>query len=117
MKPADDLVQAATEGEARHLLVQHPQYDIIPIRNGGRIVSFLERDQQRTRVIMIQHVVSSGTPILDVVDSLSDRTFVFVVGCGEVIGLLHFSDLNDPVLKLPYFVLLDGVERRLADNL
>jgi hypothetical protein len=117
MKPAQDLVCAATEDEARRLLAENACYDIIPIRDGHRLSSFLERDQQRPRVIQIQHVVGAGTPIPEVVDSLSDRRFVFVVGSREVIGLLHFSDLNDPVVKLPYFVLVEGVERRLADCL
>ena len=41
---------------------------------------------------------------------------MFVVERHEVVGLIHFSDLNDPVVKLPYFVLLEGVERQTANS-
>jgi hypothetical protein len=33
----------------------------------------------------------------------------------EVIGLIHSSDLNDPSVKLPFFVLLEGLERQVTD--
>jgi hypothetical protein len=117
MKPAEHLVCAATEDEAHQVLERNPRYDIVPLRTGDKLLSFLERGQSRARIIQIQHVVGAGTPIPDVVDSLCERRFVFVVGRHEVVGLVHFSDLNDPVVKLPYFVLLEGVERRLADPL
>lgn len=115
MKPAGELVSADSESGAQRCLKENPSYDIIPISSEGKLSAFLERGQSRRRVIQIQHVISAGTPIPDVVDSLCDRRFVFVVGRHEVIGLVHFSDLNDPVVKLPFFVLLEGVERCLTD--
>lgn len=115
MKSVEELVSADSEASARDRLAEYLDYDIIPIRSGGKIRAFLERGQSRQKVIQIQYVIGGGTPILDVVDSLSDQQFVFVVGRGEVVGFVHFSDLNDPVVKLPFFVLLEGVERRLGD--
>lgn len=115
MKPATELVSADSEADARKRLEENPRFDIIPIFSGGTLLSFMERDQPRMKTIQIPHLVGAGTPIPDVVDSMSDRRFVFVVGRHEVIGLIHFSDLNDPLVKLPFFVLLEGVERRLAD--
>jgi len=115
MKPTGELVSADSEDGARWRLEENPEYDIIPIAGNGKLLAFLERGQSRQRRIQIQHVIGAGTPISDVVDSLCDQRFVFVVGRHEVIGLVHFSELNDPVVKLPFFVLLEGVERRLAD--
>jgi len=115
MKPATELVSADSEADARKRLEENPRFDIIPIFSGGTPLAFLERGQPHAKTIQIPHLVGAGTPIPDVVDSMSDRRFVFVVGRHEVIGLIHFSDLNDPVVKLPFFVLLEGVERRLAD--
>lgn len=115
MKPATELVSADSEAHARKRLEENPRLDVIPIFRGGTLLAFQERGQPRAETIQIRHLVGAGTPIPDVVDSMSDRRFVLVVGRHEVIGLIHFSDLNDPVVKLPFFVLLEGVERRLAD--
>ena len=115
MKPAGELVSAESEAGARRRLEENPCFDIIPIASNGRLLAFLERGESRPKTIQIQHVIGAGTPIPDVVDSLCDRRFVFVVGRHDIVGLVHFSDLNDPVVKLPFFVLLEGVERRLAD--
>jgi hypothetical protein len=61
--------------------------------------------------------VSAGTPILDLVGTFCDRQHLFVLGQCEIVGLIHFSDLNDPVVKLPYFLLLEGLERKIADSI
>ena len=106
MTPADQLVCADSEAGARLRLEENLRFDIIPILSGGRLLAFLERDQPCPKTIQISHLVSANTPILDTVDRLCDRRFVFVLGRGEVIGLIQFSDLNDPVVKLPFFVLV-----------
>ena len=117
MTPQERLETGADAEEAARKLENYPDYDVIPIRQGDRLVAFLERASPKPKVIQIQHVLGAETSILDLVDSLCDRRFTFVVGRHEVIGLVSVSDLNDPVVKLPYFVLLEGVERQLADTL
>ncbi len=110
-----NLVYAHDEEEAKQLLDRYPRYDIVPIAQGDRLVAFLERGNHKPKIIQVQHVISDGTPILDLVESLSERQYVFVLGQHEVVGLIQFSDLNDPMVKLPYFVLLEGLERHVAD--
>jgi hypothetical protein len=117
MTPQERLVTAGNAEEAEQKLGTNPQYDVIPIRQGDRLVAFLERGASKPRTIQIQHVVSAETPIMDLVDSLCDCPFAFVVGRHQVVGLVHISDLNDPVVKLPYFVLLEGLERQVADSI
>jgi hypothetical protein len=117
MTPQKRLETGSDQDDAVRKLQKYPEYDVIPIRQGGRLVAFLERGSPKQKVIQIQHVVSTETPILDLVDSLCDCRFTFVHGRHEVVGLVCVSDLNDPVVKLPYFVLLEGVERQVADSL
>jgi hypothetical protein len=121
MVSLERLCRADDEATATQKLEQNPQFDIIPMPEKGRLVAFLEREANnapsKVITIGIQHVVSAETTVPDLLDSFCDRRHVFVVGRHEVIGMIHFSDLNDPVLKLPFFVLLEGVERRLADGI
>lgn len=110
-----DLEKAEDFTEAKQKLELRPKYDVIPIRKSNRLVAFAERGKPRQKVIQIQDVVGANTPILDLVESLADRRFTFVLGRHKVIGLITISDLNDPIVKLPYFVLLEGLERRVSD--
>lgn len=116
MTPLERLETADDPEEAKQKLKRNPQYDVIPIRQGNRLVAFLERGTSKPRTIQIQHVVSGETSIMDLVDSLCDHPFTFVVGRRKVVGLVHISDLNDPIVKLPYFVLLEGLERQVVDS-
>jgi hypothetical protein len=59
--------------------------------------------------------VSDATSVLDLVDSLRDRSYFFVLSRQSIAGFVHFSDLNDPVVKLPFFVLLEALERMASD--
>lgn len=116
MKPNDELICGTSVDHAKRLLEEHEQYDIIPICEGNRIASFLNRGSpQKQESIQIQHTISSETPILDLLDSLTEENFVFVVGQRRIIGFVHFSDLNDPIVKIPLFVLLEGLERVMTN--
>ena len=80
MRTANKLVSGDSEADARKRLEGNPRFDIIPIFSGGTLLAFLERGQARAKAIEIPHLVGAGTPIPDVVDSMSGRRFVLVVG-------------------------------------
>lgn len=113
----DQIISAENEDKALQLLNQNPQYDVIPLHREGHLVAFLERGSVKSKRIQIKDAVSAGTPILDIVGTFCDRQHLFVLGQCEIIGLIHFSDLNDPVVKLPYFLLLEGLERKITDSI
>jgi len=115
MTPSDQFTRAASAAGAAEVFGKDKRFDVIPIPEKGRVVEFWESHTAQSGTIGIQHVVSADTPILDLVDSLRDRRFVFVVGQHDVVGLVHFSDLNDAVVKLAFFALLTGLEHKAAE--
>jgi hypothetical protein len=117
MIPKDQILSAANEDKALQLLNQNPQYDVIPLHSEGHLEKFLERGNVKSKRIQIKDAVSAETPILEIVRCFCDRQHLFVLGQCEIIGLIHFSDLNDPVVKLPYFLLLEGLERKITDSI
>jgi hypothetical protein len=58
----------------------------------------------------VPDLIGDGTGILDLVDILESREFVFVLGPKQIDGYIHFSDLNRPLVKFTFYVLLQGVE-------
>ena len=102
---------------ALRLLAELPDLDTIPLRSGGVLTAVFERGATTARPLNIRDLVSDGTSVLEVIDVLTTQRCVFVLAKNSVAGCVHFSDLNHPVVKLPLFVLLEAVERRLFERL
>ncbi len=97
-----DLKYADDESSAKALLDECPNFDVIPIRQDSRLTAYLERGTSQVRRIKMSDVISDGTIILDVVDALTQHRFCFVLVGQKVGGFVHFSGLNNPIVKLPY---------------
>lgn len=117
MKPKEELVYASSEGDARKLLDRNKDYDVIPIDQGGTLCAYLERGSNHTKRIALHDIVSDGTSILDLVDILKERRYCFVVVSNRIAGYIHFSDLNNRLVKLPFFILLEAFERYFVDKI
>lgn len=114
MVPRERLVSAPDKTTATKRLEENPDFDVIPIEHNGIIHSYIERDSMQPKSIKIEDIVSEGTSILNIVDILEHRRFCFVIVGNKIEGYVHFSDLNNSIVKIPFFVLLDAVESCLA---
>jgi len=90
---------------------------MIPLRSDEGLSGYVERGASVLRPIGIEDLVTDATSILDLVDILLGRPRVFVLARDRIGGYVHFSDLNRPIVKLPFFVLLEAVERHFFDGL
>lgn len=118
MVQMQDLVCAANEETAREYLETYPDFDVIPILNKKKeIVAYFQREAGTSKSIRYHDIVSDSTSILDLVSILQNRKFCFVQVRNEIAGYIHFSDLNKGIVKLPYFLILQDSERRLADKI
>jgi hypothetical protein len=117
MVPEEDLVCSTDVTGAVELHVQFPDFDMIPLRSAQTLTGYVERGASTLRPIRVDDLVSDATSIIDVVDILTNRPRVFVLVKNRVGGYVHFSDLNRPIVKLPFFVLLEAVERLFFDSL
>lgn len=115
MIPAERLTRARDYDSARAVL-EDPEcrYDVIPLPEVGPMTQYVTRTCVRPKRIEVPLLVSDGTSILDLLDTLSDRQqFSFVLSRNCICGYVHYSDLNDSLVKVPFFVLLEAVERSL----
>lgn len=110
MVPRDKLECGTDQKTAQQKLLVLPQYDVVPIKQKDRLTAFLERDKSKAEFIFPQHVISDATSIFDLVDLFQTRKFFFVVTGNDVAGLVHFADLNNHLVKIPFFVLLGTLE-------
>jgi len=108
------LVRGHDESEASQLLAKYPDFDVIPIPKSGDITSFLERGADAPKIVTTEDMVSDGTGVFDLVDVIAKRRHVFVLSRQSIAGYVHFSDLNNHLVKIPLFVLLESFESELA---
>lgn len=117
MVPMEKLTYASSEAKAREKLELKPDFDVIPIERGGTLCAYLERGSDHSRHILLPDIICDTTSILDLVDILEHRKYCFIMISNRIAGYIHFSDLNNHLVKLPYFIILEAVERHLLEKI
>jgi hypothetical protein len=117
MVPVDRLIKAPDDLSAKHLLTERTEFDVIPIYKNGEIVRYLERGETHARFVTVSDTISGGTSIFSVIDILQKRRFGFVLGGNRVVGYIHFSDLNNSVIKIPFYVMFEALEYALTERI
>jgi hypothetical protein len=112
-----DLKRANDLDEAARLLDQYPDYDHIPLPATGPIGAYVARDDREFHRIQSSDLISDGASLLDLPELLCDRAFFFVLASNQIQGFVHFSDLNNSLVKLPLFALFEAIERHLSPRL
>jgi hypothetical protein len=116
MVSINDLVCATDASDAKKESKHHPSFSYIPIKGGNGLSAYYCRDTRKVDSIRVPDLISDGTGILDLVDALENRKFAFILGPRQIDGYVHYSDLNHPLVKLTFYVLLEGVERFALDS-
>lgn len=113
MVPVEKLVKAKTPVEARRLLEEYNDFNVVPVGASGKITGYIERNSPDLKSIDFDMTVGSGCSILDIVDVFAERQFCFVLGKWGIEGYVHFSDLNHHLVNLPFYILLQAVESHI----
>lgn len=117
MTPKLQLICAMDTETAPEVSGSHPDFSIIPIKKGGELTAYFERDTARIRTIELVDLVSDSTSLIDIVDILEAREFTFVLTHQRINGYVHYSDLNHHLVKWTFYVMLEAVERLTLETL
>lgn len=113
MVKTTDLKRANDLPGAKQLLSLHPEFDIIPLPASGPLSAFFRRGEPKVGEIRSEDLISDGTSLLDLPDLFVKRDFFYVLSSNMISGFVHVADLNNGLVKLPFFVLFEAVERSL----
>jgi len=117
MVPRDRLICAPDAESAPDISARHPDYNVIPITTNQRFTHLYDRDARSARAITAGDLIEAATGIGDLVEILTQRAFCFVLLREEIAGYVHFSDLNNPQVKLVFYVIFEAFERYLLGKL
>jgi hypothetical protein len=110
MVPVDQLERAHSLEEARTLF---QFYDFVPYPTVGPVEGWFRKDTQERETLNAGILLSDSTGLLELPRFLARRPAYMVLRRNVVGGLVHYSDLNNPLLKLPLYVLFEAVESEL----
>lgn len=114
MVPRSRLVCGASTQDCIHLLDANPEYNLIPLLEGDRLTGYVDRVAGEDTIRLDRDVISDSTSLLHLIDLLVGRSFCFVLVGYQVEGYVHFSDLNNRLVELSLYVLLQAVEHHLV---
>ncbi len=120
MVSSKDFVRIDGETEAQHFFDRHGDYDYTASPTTGQITNYYKRPIPEGEIekyeIGQKDLLSDGTSLLHLLDLMKDQEAFFVLSANEICGFVHFSDLNNQVMKLPLFVLFSAVEKHLWNH-
>lgn len=92
------------------------EYDVVPYPRRGLLNGFFQRGSEQLHRIEPRHIVSEGTSLFDLPQLFCESLFYFVISGNRLVGYVHYSDFNKPVVKIPFFAMFQAVERRLWER-
>ena len=75
-------------------------FDRIPIKVKGKITTYYDSKLDSEKKIDPQEIISESTGILETLSRLSRRDFYFVCSENDITHIVHYSDLNNPLVSL-----------------
>lgn len=114
MTPAKMLVRASSIKEASLLF---SKFDVVPYPKIGKIEGFFQRDLDKLSELKPDYLISDTTSLLNLPKLLDQVPFRFVISADKITGYAHYSDLNKPAMKVPLFVLIQAMEKKLWDRI
>jgi hypothetical protein len=109
----EDLQLVDDKVEVGRFFEKYENYDYTASPRTGRITTYYRRGDPQEYPLRQEDLLSDGTGLLDLLDLLARRDFYFVLSANRLCGFVHFSDLNNEMVKLALFMLLAAVERPL----
>ena len=58
-----------------------------------------------------------STSLVELPKLLSQQPYYFVISGNDIAGYVHYSDLNKPITKIPFFAMFQLVERKFWDKM
>jgi len=85
-------------------------FDIIPIKVNGKITTYYNSNSRSEEKIAPQEIISESAGILETLGHLSRRDFYFVLSGNNITQIIHYSDLNNPLVLIALYAQISYCE-------
>ncbi len=108
------LVTAENVGEAREIH-SNRDFDRVPIKKAGSIDSFYDSNSDSEIQIKPEYILSESAGIYETLSYLSKRDFYFVLIGNGITHMVHYSDLNSPLVSIGIYTQIAYCEEAIRD--
>ena len=103
---SNKIVTAGDEEKAKQIH-EVKDFDRVPIRdNDGNIKEYYDSNEDKIVQITPADLVSESTGILETLSSLYPNKFYFVLTGNRITHIVHYSDLNNPIVLPGIYTLI-----------
>ena len=104
-----ELVTAKDIIEAKRIKYKL-NFDRIPIKIDGKITTYYDSNSNSEKKIEPEEIISESTGILEILSHLSRRDFYFVLSGNDITHIVHYADLNNPLVLTPLYTQISYCE-------
>ena len=108
------LVTAKDITEAKSIKSQM-DFDRVPIKVNGKITTYYDSKSDLEKKIEPEEIISESTGILETLSYLSRRDFYFILTGNDITHIVHYSDLNNPLVSLGIYAQITYCEIAIRD--
>ncbi len=91
-------------------------FDRVPIKNtNGNIEEYYGSNKNDTVPITPVNLISESSGILETLSYLSEKHFYFVLTGNKITHIVHYSDLNSPLVSLEIYSQIAYCEKAIRD--
>ena len=85
-------------------------FDILPAKN---LKEYWNRKDKALHRITSEIIVNTDLELWNLIDYFKDRDFYFVEQNEEIVGLVHFSDLNKQYVRILFYIIISELELKM----
>ncbi len=87
-------------------------FDILPAKN---LKEYWNRKDKALHRITSEIIVNTDLELWNLIDYFKDRDFYFVEQNEEIVGLVHFSDLNKQYVRILFYIIISELELKMHE--
>ena len=112
---SNKMVTARNEEEAKQI---HGvlDFDRVPMENNdGNIKEYYDSNEDKTVQITPADLISGSSGSLETLSYLSEKHFYFILTGNNITHIVHYSDLNSPLVSLEIYSQIAYCEKAIRD--
>lgn len=109
-------LQRANDSDKAMFYFKEFGYSIIPYPEKDKITGYFNNVRYNGVESIYKFLISSDTPVISLPRLFLDNPFYFVINSNEIVGYIHLSDLNNTLVKLPFYTLFETIESKIFES-
>ncbi len=115
VKDISSVLETAENINEAKKVCSERDFDRVPIKKDGNIDSFYDSNKNSEIQITPEYTLSESTGIFETLTYLSKRDFYFILSGNVISRMVHYSDLNNPLVSIGIYTQIAYCETAIRN--